>query len=137
MKQNMIASDNERAMVWRSAVGIIINIALTVMLGKTLGLLGVAAAIVLSRAILLILDIEFVTRRIYRTNFSRGALKPFICAVLAGIVAFALIDHELLIVLPVTASAYMAFLFLFKTFSKEELSIIRQLFRRMLTPFKC
>jgi O-antigen/teichoic acid export membrane protein len=137
MKQNMIASDNERAMVWRSAVGIIINIALTVMLGKTLGLLGVAAAIVLSRAILLILDIEFVTRRIYRTNFSRGALKPFICAVLAGIVAFALIDHELLIVLPVTASAYMAFLFLFKTFSKEELSIIRQLFRRMLAPFKC
>ena len=137
MKQNMIASDNERAMVWRSAVGVIINITLTVVLGKMYGLLGVAASVVLSSVIMLILDIDFVTRHVYRTNFAQGALKPFVCALLAGAVAFVFIGHELIILLPVTASAYVAFLFLFRTFTKEELLIIRQLFRRILAPFKC
>lgn len=132
MKQKMIASDNERRMVWHSTMGLIANIALTITLGMTWGLLGVAAAVVIASAFLLTLNARFVGRHIGKINLLQAVGKPFVCALLTGVVAFALVDQGLLIMLPVTAVAYLVFLLLLKTFSAEETLLIKQLFQRLL-----
>lgn len=131
MKQMMIASDNEHAMVWRSTLGLVANVALIFALGKTFGLLGIAGAAVLASVFLLVLDATFVQRHVMMTNFSQAVVKPFACALLAGLVAVALVDYGLLVLLPATASAYVVFLLLFKTFAEDERLLIKQLFRRM------
>ncbi|TCK18183.1 O-antigen/teichoic acid export membrane protein [Thiogranum longum] len=128
MKQKMIASDNERTMVWYSTFGLIVSVALTIVLGKTWGMLGVAVAVVLASAFLLTLNAGYVGRHIARINLVQAAWKPFLCALSAGLVAVVLIDQGLAIVLPVTAGAYVAFLLLFRAFSDDELLLFKQLF---------
>ena len=132
MKQSMIASDNERAMVWRSAISVTANIALTITLSKIYGLFGIAAAVVIASAFLLAMDAHFVAKHISRTNWPQAVGKPFLSAALAGIVAFSLMGHGLALLLSMTVAAYVAFLLLLKVFTVEELSIFRQLFRRLL-----
>jgi len=105
MKQKMIASDNERAMVWRSALGLVVNLALTIALGKAFGLLGIAAAVVLASAVLLALDTVFVERHVAVTNLSQAVTKPFVCALLAGMIGVALIDQGLPVLLSAPAAA--------------------------------
>ena len=136
MKQSMIASDNERAMVWRSALGTVTSIALTVVLSKAFGLLGIAAAVVISSALLLALDAVFVKKYLFHTNLPQAVGKPFLCAALAGLVALALMDRGLLVVLAATAGAYIVFLVLFKAFTPAERALIGQLSRRLLSRIK-
>ena len=133
MKQNMIASDNEGAMVRRSAAALIANILLTVALSKMIGVFGIAAAVVSSSAFLLILDIWFVSRHVFKPNLLKNIGKPFICAGLAGFAAFQLRHQHLIALLLVTSSSYTALLFLLRTFSSEELSLFKQLCQRFVT----
>lgn len=135
MKQKMIASNNERAMVWRSTLGLLATVALTFALGKAYGLLGIAGAAVIASAFLFILDAVYVEMHITTTNLLEAAGKPFICALLSGVVAIALIHHGLLVMLPGTAVAYVVLLALLRTFTADELLIIKQLFRRLLGRF--
>lgn len=133
MKQNMIASNNENAMVSRSATGLITNVLLTVMLSKLYGVFGIAAAAVLSSAFLLSLDIWFVNKYVFKPNLLKNIGKPFICAGIAGLAAFLLRDQHLVTILLLTSSSYIILLFLLKTFSAEELSLLKQLCQRFLT----
>lgn len=133
MKQNMIASDNEGAMVRRSAAALITNVLLTVVLSKIFGVFGIAAAVVLSNAFLLLLDILFVSRHVFKPNLLKNIGKPFVCAGLAGLAAFQLRDQHLITMLLLTSGAYMVLLFLLKTFSGEELLLLKQLCQRFVT----
>ena len=135
MKQKMIASENERKMVWYSTLGLIANITLTIVLGKVWGGLGVAMAVVLASAFLLTLNVNFVQKHIGTINLMQAAGKPFICALLAGVVAVALIDQGLAIMLPITAGTYVVFLLLFRTFSVDELLLFKQLFQHLRARF--
>jgi O-antigen/teichoic acid export membrane protein len=133
MKQNMIASDNEGAMVRRSAAALVANVLLTVTLSKIFGVFGIAAAVVLSSALLLMLDILFVSRHVFKPNLLKNIGKPFICAGLAGFAAFQLRSQHLVTIILLTSSAYLALLFLLKTFSGDELSLFKQLCKRFMT----
>lgn len=135
MKQKMIASDNERVMVWYSTLGLIANLALTILLGKVWGILGVAVAVVLASAFLLTLNAGYVEKHIGKVNLLQAVGKPFVCALLAGVVAVTLVDQGLVIMLPITAVAYVAFLLLIRTFSAEELLLFKQLFQRLRARF--
>jgi O-antigen/teichoic acid export membrane protein len=131
MKQQMIASDNERAMVWRSTQGLLANIVLTIALGIAWGLHGVAIAVVVAGAFLLALDARFVHCRIGPVRVIEAVIRPFLCAAATGAVAFALVDHGLAIMLPVAAFVYLAMLLLTGTFTADERMLFKQLYRRM------
>ena len=135
MKQKMIASGNERAMVWRSTLGLLASVALTIALGMVLGMPGVAAAVVFASAFLVIMDARFVRKRVGTINISRAAGKPLVGVLLAGVVAVAFADQGLWISLPAAAGAYTVFIFLFRTFSADELLLFKQLFQRLLGRF--
>jgi O-antigen/teichoic acid export membrane protein len=132
MKQNMIASDNEGSMVLRSALALTVNIVLTIVFGKIFGVIGVVAAVVVSSAFLLALDVIFVTRHVAKSNLIQVMGKPFICAAIAGLAALSVQGQGLIAVIVLAGIAYAACLYLFRAFSGEELSLLRQLCRRFL-----
>ncbi|HFD80516.1 MAG TPA: flippase [Gammaproteobacteria bacterium] len=131
MKQKMIASDQEHAMVWRSTLGLVANLALIFALGTAFGLHGVAVAVVLSSAFLFTLDAVFVERHVAVTGLAQATVKPFVSALLSGVVAVALLDYGLPVLLGLTSLAYVFFLLLFRTFSEDERQLFRQLFLRL------
>ncbi|MGH8495928.1 MAG: flippase [Gammaproteobacteria bacterium] len=132
LKQAMIGSDNEKAMLWRSAVSVVLQIALTVILTRAFGIHGAAAAIVAGGVFMVALDAHFVSRHVVRMNLLSATAKPLLCAAVAGAVALALADFNLAIVFAAFGSAYLAILFLIRTFSAEELSLMRSLPRHLL-----
>jgi O-antigen/teichoic acid export membrane protein len=135
MKQKMIASGNERAMVWYSTLGLLANVALTVALGLLWGMIGVAVAAVLASAVLLAMNTRFVGKNIGKIELVQTSGRPFLSALLAGVVSVALIQQGLLVILPVAATAYVVFLLLFKTFTDDEVRIFKQLFHHLRARF--
>lgn len=127
LKQAMIASDNEKAMLWRAGASVALQIALTVILAKYFGIQGVAAAIVAAGMLMFALDAHFVSRHVVQLNLVASLAGPLLCAAIAGAVALALADYNLLIVAALAGSTYLASLFLFRTFSADELMLLRSL----------
>jgi O-antigen/teichoic acid export membrane protein len=132
MIQSMIASDNERAMVHRSAAGVFVNITLTVLFGSIFGILGIAVSVVLARAILFVLNLHFVRKNIYKTNLMQAAAKPFLCAILTSLFALLISDYHLFLILPIATSLYIFLLFVFKVITENELAAICELSRHVL-----
>jgi O-antigen/teichoic acid export membrane protein len=127
LKQAMIASDNEKAVLWRSGVSVAVQILLTVMLAQMFGILGIAAAVVISSVVITVLDARFVSRHVVRLRLGAAVTKPLLCAAIAGAVALALADYGLAIVIAAAGLAYLTALFAFRTFSANELRLLRSL----------
>ena len=135
MIQNMIASDNERAMVYRSAAGVFVNVTLTVLFGSIFGILGIAVSVVLARGILFALNVHFVRKNIYKTNLMQTAARPFLCAMLAGLFAFILTDYHLFLILPIAICLYVFLLFVFRVLTENEVAAIKDLSRHIAAKY--
>lgn len=127
LKQAMIGSDNEKAMLWRSAVSVVLQLVLIAILTKPFGIHGAAAAIVAGGVLMVALDAHFVSRHVVRMDLLEATVKPLLCAAIAGAVALALANQNLMIVFTAAGIAYLATLFLLRTFSAEELLLMRSL----------
>jgi O-antigen/teichoic acid export membrane protein len=127
LKQVIIASDNELSMLRRSAVGVLVQVLLTIVLVTYFGINGVAMAIVGASVFIVALDAHFVVRHVVTLDFADAIVKPLVCAAGAGAVALALGGHNLLLVVAAAGFTYLASLFLLRTFSADELSLMRSI----------
>jgi O-antigen/teichoic acid export membrane protein len=127
LKQAMIASDHEMSMLRRSAAGLFVQVLLTVTLVHFFGIEGVAIAIVAASAFIVGLDIHFVSRHIAGLDFLGAVAKPLLCAAGAGAIALILGGHNLLLIAAATGVTYLCTLFLLRTFSAEELMLMRRI----------
>lgn len=127
LKQHMIASDNEHPMVRRGALSLAASILLTLGLASFYGPVGAAWASVLTRALNLALDAEFVIRSGFRIGLMDTVGKPLVCAVVGGAVAFLLRHQELPILLACSSITYVGLLVIVGAFSRSEYLVMRQL----------
>lgn len=127
LKQAMIASDNELSMLRRSATGLFVQIALTVTLVPIFGVQGVAIAIVCTTALVVSLNAHFVRRHVVTLDLAGAVFKPLLCAVGAGAVALALRGNNLVLIAAAAALTYLAALFVLRTFSPDELMMMRRI----------
>jgi O-antigen/teichoic acid export membrane protein len=127
LKQAMIASDKELSMLRRSAAGLLVQILLTVTLVTFFGIRGVAMAIVGASAFIVVVDAQFAARHVTGLDFMGAAAKPLLCAAGAGAVALALDGHHLLLIAAAAGFTYLAALFLLRTFSADELMLMRRI----------
>ena len=132
LNQVMMASNNERAMVRRAALSVGVNIVLTILLAPRHGALGIAWSAVLTRALNLGLDAQFVTKNVMHVSPVQTVAKPFLCTAFTGVVTLALRDQGLYALLFVTATSYGVLLLIFKVFSPGELAVLRQLSGRLM-----
>ena len=131
LNQIMMASDNERPMVRRTALSLSVSVVLTLVLAPRYGALGVAWAAVLTRTLNLGLDAQFVVRHVLRVNLAESVGKPFLCAALSGGVALVLHGQGLYTLLLLTASSYAVLLLIFRVFSHDEWLVLRHLSGRL------
>jgi O-antigen/teichoic acid export membrane protein len=127
LKQAMIASDHEVSMLRRSAVGLFVQIVLTVTLVHFFGIEGVAMAMVCASAFIVGIDMHFVRRHIVGLDFLGAVGKPLLCAAGGGVVALTLDGHHLLVILAAAGVTYLCALFLLRTFSTDELMLMRRI----------
>lgn len=132
MKQGMIASDNERAMVWRSAIGAAVSVALTVVLGNVFGLMGIATAVVVATSLLFLIDAVFLTTHVCRIDWLHSLGKLFLAGALVGALAMTLGDHNLVVVLLATTGGYILLLALLGVFTPGELAVMRRVAGRFV-----
>jgi O-antigen/teichoic acid export membrane protein len=131
LNQIMMASDNERPMVRRTALSLGVSVALTLVLASRYGVLGVAWAAVLTRTLNLGLDAQFVARHVLRIHLAESVGKPLLCAALSGGVAFVLRGQGLCTLFFLTASSYTVSLLIFGVFSHDEWLVLRHLSGRL------
>lgn len=127
LKQIMIASHEERALLWRSLCGMAMLLVSTVILAKFFGILGVAASISLASVFVMMLDAKFVTRRLGSMNLKAVAAKPLLSAAAAGSVALLLSGENLIVVVAVSGAVYVASLALCHALTSDEWAVIRQI----------
>lgn len=127
LRQHMMASNNEVPMVRRGAISLLASILLTLGLASVSGLVGAAWAVVLTRALNLALDAQFVIKGGFRIRFMGTVGKPALCAILSGAVAFLLRHQVLPVPLGCGLVTYVGLLLLLGTFSRNELLLMRQL----------
>jgi O-antigen/teichoic acid export membrane protein len=84
LKQTMIASGREYAVVGRALAGLAALAALVLGLGYAFGLVGAAAGVLVAAAVTLALDAAFVRREISPFEATRFLGRPLACAALAG-----------------------------------------------------
>jgi O-antigen/teichoic acid export membrane protein len=127
LKQAMIATENEISMLWRSVLGLAVQILLTIVLVIYLGKYGVALAIVVASALLFVLDADFVRRRIVGLDYVRAASKPLLSALIAGALAVALSGHDEILVAIAAGVVYLIALFALRTFTPDELTLMKSI----------
>jgi O-antigen/teichoic acid export membrane protein len=126
LNQILIASDNERPMVRRTAFSLAINVILLLVLVPLFGVIAAAWAVVLTHTLNLALDAQFVARHIAPIKLVETVGKPLLCAVLSGGVALAAHSLGLWLSLGFFIGSYTLFLWVFKVFAPNELYLARQ-----------
>jgi O-antigen/teichoic acid export membrane protein len=131
LKRLMMATNNERPLVRRTGLSLGASIILTLFLAPRYGAPGAAWAAVLTRALNLGLDTQFVARNVLRVNLTDTVAKPLLCAALSGMVALVLRGQPLYTLLLLTAGSYVVLLLIFRVFSPDELLLLRRLSGRL------
>jgi O-antigen/teichoic acid export membrane protein len=132
LKQAMIATDNEVAMLRRSTAALLVQITATVSLVTFFGIRGVAVAMVVTSIFIVAIDVHFVRRNIAKIDFFGAVAKPLVCAAAAAGAALALGHRHLVLLGAAAGITYLAALFLLRTFSADELTLIHNIPRHLL-----
>jgi O-antigen/teichoic acid export membrane protein len=127
LNQAMMASNNERPMMRRTALSLGVSVILTLILTPPFGVLGAAWAVILTYMFNLALDAQFVAKHITRLNIIESVGKPLLCAVISGVITFGLRSQGLWLLVVLSISSYVVLLLVFRTFTSEELLLVRQL----------
>jgi O-antigen/teichoic acid export membrane protein len=128
----LIASGDQARMLYSTGSSLAVNVALNLWLIPRYGILGAAAASVVSEIVVASLNVWLVRTRIGPTRFIRELWRPVAAAAVAGLVMIPLRGLLLLAGFPLLAVAYGLSLLLFRAVSREELSQLARLGRAWL-----
>jgi len=121
----LAALDRQRAYLGAIVAGLIVNIALGAALIRSFGFVGACVGVLGGELTVLIVCQHALRRYSPPATLLREAAKPLLAALGMGVVVF-LLRHGNLLLLPVVgAIVYVALLLSLKTFSSEELRVLR------------
>jgi O-antigen/teichoic acid export membrane protein len=127
LSQLLIASNHEAVMVRFTAITLGFNIILLFVLVPYFSVIAAAWIILAVQALNLILDIQFISRRITSLRLIVTISKPLLCAAISGGLALIAHNYGLWIALAVYGSTYVILLWLFKVFTANELQLAHHL----------
>jgi hypothetical protein len=123
----MLAAGREYAAVGYSAVGVIGQVVLILLLAAMLDLPGVALAVLLSAALTLMLDLRFVVKHVVAVPVGRFAARPIATACLVAGVTLLTRDLSFHVRALALAGSWGMALVLFRLLPREELKFMSQL----------
>lgn len=129
LQQAMLAGGAAPAVIRHSVAGLATQFTMILVLFSTLGLPGVALAVLLGSAVALALDLRFVTLRITPFSIGRFVLAPLAAVALAAITLHAAGHLSLFVQAAVVAASWAVAIVMFRLIPKNEMSFIRDLIR--------
>jgi len=124
----MLISINRQGLMSRvTFLGMVLNVIGNLILIPRYSYTGASIATVATAALACALYLYFTSRLVCRVELRRLVIKPVVaCGVMAGSVI--LLQHlNLFLVIPVAIVIYFGVLFLLRTFSREDLDLLRQM----------
>lgn len=122
--------NNEKKFVKIQVLGTIMNVCLNIILIPSLGIIGVSIALVASQIIIFIVSTYILTRQFHKVKIGNTYFKPVLAVLMMGIFLFILKEVNFILLIFISLGLYSVFLFLLKTFSPEEISILRDLYKK-------
>jgi len=127
LNQILMASNNETRMVRNTALALGVNVILLLALTSRYGAIAAAWIVVVTTALNLALDAQFVSRHITSFKVFGTICKPLLCAIISGGIALVTHSHGLWVSLVLYSSSYSILLWILRVFADNELLLARQL----------
>ncbi|HEV8481144.1 MAG TPA: oligosaccharide flippase family protein [Candidatus Eisenbacteria bacterium] len=123
----LIASGRQNRLLISTSTSLGVNIGLNLMWIPRFGILGAAAASVVSEVVVAYLNMRLVRKEIGHTHFTRELWRPALAAALAGATMFPLRSLKLVIAFPLLGIFYLVALFLLRAVTRDEVVQLRTL----------
>jgi O-antigen/teichoic acid export membrane protein len=121
----LVAIDMQKLIMLSVTFCAAVNIVLNLILIPVMSYNGAAIATVATVAILALSLFYFVSKHLQTILVHKVAVKPVIAALVMGVFVYYFMNFNVLIVLLLAAVVYMVMLLALKTFSKEEVEMIK------------
>jgi O-antigen/teichoic acid export membrane protein len=102
----------------------VLNIVLNFILIPKYSLLGASIATVITSLLALILCHYFLSKFLYKTLDYKYIIKPVVAGMIMGIFILSFVEINIFLLVGISIIIYLGFLILFKTFSKEDLTLL-------------
>jgi len=122
--------NKEKRFLRFQVLGTIVNFSLNMILIPLLGHAGVSIAVVLSQIAVLVFSVHTLSKHFRQARIREICIKPVLAVLLMTVFLFLFRQQNIMILVPVSALVYSLALFSLRTFNHDELSILRELFRR-------
>ena len=134
MERMLISGNRQHLMATLTAIALVINILLALALIPGMSYMGAAIATLISEVVLFVLSFYFVSRYISSFVLSQVIPKPIIAGL--GTFCFAIIFQDLNAVAGgfLVISVYIIILLAVKTFTPDEVDILRRVLRKQWQP---
>ena len=127
LQQVMLAAGREYTAVRHSVVGVAAQLALIVVLGYALGLPGAALSVLLSSALMLLIDLRFVVKSVTSIPLGQFAFAPLAAAALVAGVMLFVHDQPFALRVLVVLGSWVVAMALFRLLPREELRFMMRL----------
>ena len=123
----LVAIDMQKLIMWSVAFCAAVNIVLNILLIPVMSYNGAAIATVTTVAILALFLFYFVSKHLQTIPVHKVVVKPIVATVVMGVFVYYFMNFNVIIVVLLAAVVYMVMLLALKTFSKEEIEMIKSI----------
>ncbi len=124
----LAALDRQRAYLAAILVGLGANVAMSVVLIRSLGFVGACIGLLVGELAVLLVCLRALARYLPATAVLREAVRPLAAALGMGVVVFLIRDLNLLVAPVIGALVYVVLLLLLRALSSEELGVLRGIY---------
>ena len=127
----LVSIDKQAIDAKNMGIGALLNIILNLLLIPTYSYIGAGIATVITELTIFVLHYHCLQRHLHRLPMHRIMLKPLAAALIMGIIIynFDVVTTNVFIIVPGAVISYGILLCLFKVFDKNDLSIIKNIFK--------
>ena len=122
----LISIDKQKLHTYSMGLCVIANVTLNLLLIPILSYNGAAIATLVTNVVLLIASFYFVSKHLEVLPIHKMMIRPVISGLIMGALMYYFIDVNIFLLVPLATTVYLAALFTLKTFSKEDLDIIKK-----------
>lgn len=121
----LVAIDRQKLIVLSTAFCAVVNIVLNLILIPVMSYNGAAIATAVTVAVLALSTFYFVSKHLQTIPVHKMVIKPMIAAVVMGVFVNHCIDFNVVIIVPLAVAVYTVVLLVLKTFSKEDIEMVK------------
>jgi O-antigen/teichoic acid export membrane protein len=125
----LVSIDKQNRMVLLVGITAFINVILNLILIPRFSYVGAAVATIITETVLFGLYVYFLSKHFYALPFHRIVIRPIVASLVMGIFIYFCAFVNLILLVMLATSLYFVILYLIKGFSKEDISLLRQVLK--------